>query len=89
MEKTCRHCGQALTGKYCHACGQKDYSHQDKSLRSLAGETFHFMTHVEGTLPTTLRTIVCRPGRFTTDYCAGNRKPYYKPVSLFLLLVVA
>jgi len=88
MESTCRNCGQPLIGKYCHACGQRHYGQDDKSLKAIGEETLHFLTHFDGSVPLTLRTILLRPGRLTSDYCAGIRKKYYKPVSFFLLLIV-
>ncbi len=51
-------------------------------------EGAHFITHLEGTLFTTLRTIFSKPGKLSLDYCNGIRKKYFKPLSLFILLVI-
>lgn len=51
-------------------------------------EAFHFLTHFEGSFFHTIKTIVKKPGQFSLDYCNGLRKKYFKPVSLFMLLVV-
>jgi hypothetical protein len=29
-----------------------------------------------------------RPGKYSADYCAGIRRKYFKPISLFLILIV-
>lgn len=84
---TCKNCGNIFTGKYCNSCGQKVYTEKDKNLSHLAEELFHFVTHFEGTLFTTLKTIFTRPGQLSLDYCNGIRKKYFKPLSFFLLLV--
>lgn len=84
----CKNCGNHFSGKYCNLCGEKVYKETDRKISHLFEEVFHFITHFEGTLFTTLRTIFKTPGKLSTDYCNGIRKKYFKPLSLFLLLVV-
>lgn len=84
----CKNCGNHFSGKYCNLCGEKVYKETDRKISHLFEEAFHFITHFEGTLFTTLRTIFKTPGKLSTDYCNGIRKKYFKPLSLFLLLVV-
>jgi hypothetical protein len=85
---TCLNCGNHFTGSYCNQCGEKVYSNHDKSIGHLVEEAFHFLTHFEGSFFHTIKTIVRKPGQFSLDYCNGLRKKYFKPVSLFMLLVV-
>lgn len=85
---TCLNCGNTFTGKYCNQCGEKVYSDHDKSITHLIEEGFHFVTHVEGSFFVTLKTVFLHPGKLSLDYCNGIRKKYFKPVSLFMLLVV-
>jgi hypothetical protein len=85
---TCLNCGNSFTGKYCNQCGEKVYSDHDKSIVHLVEEGFHFVTHVEGSFFVTLKTVFFHPGKLSLDYCNGIRKKYFKPVSLFMLLVV-
>ncbi len=84
----CKNCGKQFTGKFCSFCGQKKYSEKDKSLAHIFEEAFHFLTHFEGSFFTSLKTILLHPGKLTVDYCAGIRKKYYKPISLFLMVVI-
>ncbi|MEP6676111.1 MAG: DUF3667 domain-containing protein [Ferruginibacter sp.] len=84
----CKNCGHLYSGRYCNNCGEKLYSVKDRSLRHLAEESFHFLFHFEGTLITTLKTFFKKPGLVSVDYCNGIRRKYFKPLSLFLLLVV-
>jgi hypothetical protein len=85
---TCKNCTHVFTGNFCNNCGEKVYSSHDKSLIHIGEEFFHFLTHFEGAFLTTLKTVITKPGKFSLDYCNGIRKKYFKPVSLFLLLVI-
>ena len=87
-ETTCISCGHSFTGKFCNNCGEKVYSAKDKSIKHLLEEMFHFVTHFEGKFFTTARAMFTSPGLLSKDYCEGKRIKYYKPVSLFFLLVV-
>lgn len=85
---TCKNCQAVLYGKYCSRCGEKVYTEHDKSILHLLEEGFHFVTHFEGTFFTTLKYLFTKPGKLSEDYCEGIRKPLFKPLSLFFLLVV-
>lgn len=85
---TCKNCNNSFSGKYCNQCGEKVYSEKDKSVFHFFEEGLHFITHFEGTFFNTLKKIFTRPGQLSVDYCNGKRKTYFKPLSLFLLLVV-
>jgi hypothetical protein len=69
-------------------CGEKVYGEQDKKISHIFEEVFHFITHFEGSFLRTLKLVITRPGKLSADYCNGIRKKYFKPVSLFLVLVV-
>jgi len=87
-QNTCKNCNTRLEGKFCHNCGQKNYTEKDKNLKGIFEEALHFMTHFDGTMLTTFRTVLLKPGKLSLDYCNGIRKKYYKPISFFLLLIV-
>ncbi len=84
----CRNCNAVFDKNYCNNCGQKLFTIDDKSLKNLFEEIIHFLTHFEGTFLTTLKTIYSNPCKLTNDYCNGIRKKYFKPISLFLLVVI-
>lgn len=91
MEKnnhTCKNCGNNFAGNYCNACGEKVYHEEHKKISHLFEEVIHFVTHVEGSLFRTIKTVFTTPGKYSLDYCNGIRKKYFKPVSFFFLFVV-
>lgn len=89
MEKNkCKNCESLLYGKFCSDCGQKVYNERDKSLSKISEEVFHFMTHFDGKLFNTLKSIYRYPGKLSLDYSNGIRQKYYKPISLYLVIVV-
>ena len=86
--KVCKNCGNQFADKYCSHCGQKAFENTDRRIIALFGEMFHFITHFEGSFWTSLKTMLLKPGQMSLDYCNGIRKKYFKPVSMFLFIVV-
>lgn len=84
----CKNCGNSFIGKYCNRCGEQVYTNHDKSIFHFFEEALHFLTHFEGKFLTTVKAIFFKPGRLSFDYCNGIRKKYFKPLPLFMLLVV-
>jgi hypothetical protein len=85
---TCQNCGYQFTGNYCNNCGEKVYTAHDKSILHFLEEGLHFITHFDGSFFSTLKAIFTKPGKLSSEYTAGIRKRYFKPLSFFLLLVV-
>ena len=85
---SCKNCGFNLVGKFCSNCGEKVYTEKDKTIKSIFHEVVHFFTHFDGSFLTTLKTVFTSPGKFSADYCSGNRKKYFKPVSFFFVIVI-
>jgi len=84
----CKNCGKSISEKYCSHCGQKKYDEKDKSVVHIFEEAFHFLTHFEGSYFTSLKTIFTKPGKLSVDYSNGIRKKYYKPISMFFMVVI-
>lgn len=83
---TCLNCGALVVENFCPKCGQKKEVER-LTWRSLAGELFHFLTHIEkGFLNTSWRLLIW-PDRVIGEYLSGKRKKYFKPVSLYLIWV--
>src|SRR5882757_4805582 len=82
---TCRNCGAALSGAYCHACGQAAHIH--RSLLHLAEEVLHGVLHFDAKGWRTLPLLLFRPGLLTRRYIDGQRMRYVSPLALFLFTV--
>ncbi|MEX6725136.1 DUF3667 domain-containing protein [Parapedomonas caeni] len=63
-----------------------------RPIWELAEDFLHSVVHFDGRVPTTLRSIACRPGAMTVDWLAGRQQRYVPPIRLFiftsLLLVI-
>lgn len=82
---SCANCDTALTGRFCHACGQRDHVH--RSLLHLGEEFLHGLLHFDAKAWRTLPLLVARPGKLTREYIDGKRTRYVSPLALFLFMV--
>lgn len=85
----CPNCGSAVVAAYCADCGERQPSHQDFSMRSLAAEVFHDITSIDGRLWRSIVALLTKPGLLTKEWFEGRRGRYVKPFSLFVMLNVA
>lgn len=81
----CLNCGTALTGDYCHACGQSAHVH--RTLSAFWHDLLHGVLHFEGKIWRTLPMLAWRPGELTRRYVAGERARFVSPLALFLFCV--
>ena len=84
-EAACLNCGAALTGAYCHACGQRAHVH--RTLGAFFHDLVHGVLHFEGKTWRTLPLLVWNPGKLTREYIDGRRASYVSPIALFLFVV--
>jgi hypothetical protein len=80
--EACANCGTALTGPFCHACGQAGHLH--RSLLHLIEELIHNVLHFDAKGWRTLPLLAGRPGLLTRRYIDGQRTRYVSPLALFL-----
>jgi hypothetical protein len=81
----CLNCGTALTGDFCHACGQSGHVHN--SIASIGHDLLHGAFHFEGKIWRTIPMLVLHPGKLTRRYIAGERARFVSPLALFLFFV--
>jgi hypothetical protein len=87
-EIICKNCGNQFSGNYCNQCGEKVYTEHDKTFRHFIEDGFHFITHFDSKLLKTWWLVMTRPGKVSLDIADGIRKPYYKPLNLFIIGVI-
>jgi hypothetical protein len=83
---TCPTCSTEMLGLYCYNCGEKRTTSDDYILSRFVKHAVNFFTHYDSKLLHTTRLLLTRPGFLTTEYFAGRRIPYVKPLQLFFLL---
>lgn len=85
QETNCLNCGAALTGPFCHECGQ--HAHVHRTLSAFFHDFLHGVLHFEGKIWRTLPLLVWRPGDLTRRYIDGQRAHFISPIALFLFSV--
>jgi hypothetical protein len=75
-------------GVFCAACGERQPSHADTTLRHLAREVYEEFVNVDGRLWRSIVALLSQPGFLAQEYFAGRRSRYMRPFSLFVLLNV-
>ncbi|MEM1116552.1 MAG: DUF3667 domain-containing protein [Bacteroidota bacterium] len=84
LQDPCAACGAPLAGAYCHVCGERRARPEDESLGHFLREQFQEVTSADGRMWRTVRALFV-PGKLTTEYFAGRRGLYLRPVRIFLV----
>ena len=84
-EANCLNCGAALTGPFCHDCGQ--HGHVHRTLSAFFHDFLHGVLHFDGKLWRTLPLLAWKPGELTRRYIDGQRASFISPMALFLFSV--
>lgn len=85
---TCLNCNTALTGKFCHECGQKADTHRITAKHFIMHDLVHGIWHIDKGIPYTLKQAAIRPGYAIKDYIKGKRVNFYN-IFYLLLMVMA
>jgi hypothetical protein len=81
---SCPSCGHTSTGRFCSSCGEDKGRSKNYSLVGHLGETFKVVTNIESGFFRSFRVLITTPGLLTSEYFAGRRKRFLKPLQLFL-----
>ncbi|HEY2388860.1 MAG TPA: DUF3667 domain-containing protein [Candidatus Binatia bacterium] len=82
---TCPSCDEIVATTYCPSCGEQRLGARDLTLGGLLRQAALAIVDIDGRLLRSVRCLVVHPGRLTTAYVQGLRKPYIAPVQLFLV----
>jgi hypothetical protein len=82
--RRCPSCGESAAEKYCAKCGEQIQLRPDYSFRGLLAEMLNVVTNFESNIFRSFASILTKPGLLTTEYFAGRRKRYLKPLQIFI-----
>lgn len=88
VRAVCRNCGAATVGRYCHLCGQDLLAGSNHRLREIVSDTLGNLFALDGKIMTTLRYLVARPGRLTSEFYDGRIVRYVFPSKLFWFITL-
>ena len=86
-QPACANCGAPAGDAYCPRCGQEQHD-LHRLVRSIAAEALDSLAGWDGKIPATLWLLVRHPGRLTSEFLAGRRARYLRPLRLYLTLSV-
>ncbi|MCR5889245.1 DUF3667 domain-containing protein [Hymenobacter sp. J193] len=82
----CLNCGTTLHDEFCAHCGQAASTHRRITLGHWLHDIPHSIWHVDKGLPYTLQQMLRRPGPTLQRYLAGQRAPFFRPLSYLLII---
>ncbi|HWK07875.1 MAG TPA: DUF3667 domain-containing protein [Puia sp.] len=82
-EKICLNCHTALSGRYCHVCGQENLEPKE-TVWHLVQHFFNDITHFDGKFFSTVKYLMRKPGFLSKEYMAGRRMTYLNPIRMYV-----
>ena len=82
-EKICLNCHTALSGRYCHVCGQENLEPKE-TVWHLVQHFFNDITHFDGKFFSTVKYLMRKPGFLSAEYMAGRRASYLNPIRMYV-----
>lgn len=82
----CPSCGKKFEGHFCYACGEKQTSPADYTLKKYSAQAIDMFTHFDGKFFTTIKYLLFYPGKLTEENLAGRKVKLMKPVQLYVVV---
>lgn len=82
----CPSCSAPRVSRFCSECGEKAVAPADLNLGAFLKDAFHFQTHMDNRVISTIGTLLRRPGELTSAWIKGRRRDFAKPIQLFVVL---
>lgn len=82
----CQSCGAEGMQLYCPVCGERKLDASQRSMKALLGHALLEVADVNGKPLKTLKAFFLKPGFLSHEHWLGVRKPYMRPLTLFLLI---
>ncbi|MDE2782554.1 MAG: DUF3667 domain-containing protein, partial [Gemmatimonadota bacterium] len=80
---TCPNCGRERHEHFCPQCGQNDRVYA-REIGSVTSEFVRETFEVDSRLYRTLKLLLFKPGRLTTEFSRNRRASYMSPVRLYI-----
>src|SRR5262245_13527469 len=81
----CASCGEAVAGRYCGTCGELQLNAGDQSVRAFLKDAASDVASLDSKLYRTVVALITTPGKLTSEFMAGRRVGYVRPLQLFLI----
>jgi hypothetical protein len=79
----CPNCEAAVSGHFCHQCGQETVLHPPSTREFLHEFIGHYVA-LEGKLLQTMKLLLLKPGQLSLEYMRGRRVRYIEPLRVYL-----
>ncbi|HYD51813.1 MAG TPA: DUF3667 domain-containing protein, partial [Gemmatimonadaceae bacterium] len=83
----CPGCDAPRPGRYCPQCGERRVDEADYSVTAFARYSLEHLSNLDGNVPRTLVRL-WSPGFLATEYFAGRRTRYLRPLQVLLLVSI-
>ncbi|NVJ86268.1 MAG: DUF3667 domain-containing protein [Algoriphagus sp.] len=83
QRERCPACDTLFQGSFCHECGEKRISPEDKKLRHFLEELVASVFVADGKFFRTIKLLISKPGALTHSFILGVRKKYLSPFQMF------
>ncbi len=83
----CDNCGTALTGPFCHVCGQKGVELR-RPVIGLLQDIIVETLSIDSRLYRTIWCLLSNPGKVARNYVMGHRARYTPPFRIFLFFSI-
>ena len=80
---SCLNCGDARSGRYCSQCGQNDRNYM-RALLPMLWELVREAFEVDSRVLRTLKLLLLKPGRLSSEFSRNRRAHYMSPIRLYL-----
>lgn len=84
-DKTCLNCGKEVQDRFCSYCGQENVEPRH-SFHYLFTHFVEDFVYYDGSFWKTVKTLLFKPGKLTTEYLRGKRASYVAPVKLYIFV---
>jgi hypothetical protein len=79
----CLNCGTGLKGPFCYYCGQPDRNFM-RFFPALLRDLMEDLLDLDSRFMRTLKPLLFKPGRLTSDFMNGRRFRYAQPMRLYI-----